>query len=131
MRNTKQKDIVLNSLRSLNTHPSADELYQYIHEEHAEIGVATVYRNLNKLAEKGEIRKVSGLDGSFHYDWNVEPHYHFICNCCGKIHDITYAIAPDLIARAECVTDCKIQALEITFRGLCKECQQKHNLIKI
>lgn len=126
MRNTKQKDIILNTLRSLHTHPSADELYQYIHEEHAEIGVATVYRNLNKLAEKCEIKKVTGLDGSSHYDWNIEPHYHFICNCCGKIHDITNAIAPDLIARAECVTDCKILALEITFRGLCKECQQKH-----
>lgn len=126
MRNSKQKDIVLNTLRSLNTHPSADELYKYIHEEHAEIGVATVYRNLNKLAENGEIRKISGLDGSSHYDWNIEPHYHFICNCCGKIHDITYAIAPDLIARAECVTDCKIQSLEITFRGLCRECQGKH-----
>ena len=44
MRNTKQKDIVLNTLRKLDSHPSADELYKYIHEEHAEIGVATVYR---------------------------------------------------------------------------------------
>lgn len=123
MRNTKQKDIVLSSLRKIGTHPSADELYKYIHEEHAEIGVATVYRNLNKLAENGEIRKINGLDGSSHYDWNLEPHYHFICKCCGKIHDITYAIAPDLIARAECVSGCKILELEITFKGLCKECE--------
>lgn len=123
MRNSKQKDIVLSSLRKIGTHPSADELYKYIHEEHAEIGVATVYRNLNKLAENGEIRKINGLDGSSHYDWNLEPHYHFICKCCGKIHDITYAIAPDLIARAECVSGCKILELEITFKGLCKECE--------
>ena len=124
MRNTKQKDIILNSLRKMDIHPTADELYKYIHEEHAEIGVATVYRNLSKLTEKGEIRKISGLDGSSHYDWNLEPHYHFFCNCCGKIHDVTQAIAPDLIARAECVTDCKILSLEITFRGLCKECEE-------
>ena len=123
MRNSKQKDIVLSSLRKIGTHPSADELYKFIHEEHAEIGVATVYRNLNKLSENGEIRKINGLDGSSHYDWNLEPHYHFICKCCGKIHDITYAIAPDMIARAECVSGCKILELEITFKGLCKECE--------
>ena len=80
MRNTKQKDVILNALRKLETHPSADELYKYIREEHAEIGVATVYRNLGKLAENGEIRKITGLDGSSRYDWNLEPHYHFFCN---------------------------------------------------
>ena len=124
MRNTKQKDIILSMLRKLDSHPNADELFRYIHEEHAQVGVATVYRNLGKLAQKGLIRKIEGLNGSSHYDWNTEPHYHFFCNCCGKIHDVVHEIAPDLTARAEQVTGCKILSLDITFRGLCRECEE-------
>ena len=127
MRNSKQKDIILRALDEYKIHPTAEELYKYIHKEHSEIGVATVYRNLNKFAEKGIIRKIIGLDGSSHFDSCVEPHYHFICGCCGKIYDIPMDIGKDLIAKAEEFTDCKITSMDITFRGLCRKCEDKRN----
>ena len=127
MRNSRQKEIILRALGEHCVHPTADELYKYIHQEHAEIGVATVYRNLNKFAEKGIIRKIIGLDGSSHFDSCMEPHYHFICDCCGKIYDIPMDIGKDLIAKAEEFTDCKITSMDMTFRGLCRECEDKHN----
>ena len=68
MRNSRQKDIVLSALDEYKIHPTADELYKYIHLNNAEIGVATVYRNLNRLAEKGLIRKITGLDGASHFE---------------------------------------------------------------
>lgn len=126
MRNSKQKDIVLRALDEHRVHPTAEELYKYIHQEHSDIGVATVYRNLNKLAEKGVIRKIIGLDGSSHFDSCTEPHFHFICGCCGKIYDIPDTVGYDLIAKAEEFTDCKIASMDITFRGLCRECESKH-----
>lgn len=127
MRNSRQKEIILRALDKHRVHPTADELYKYIHQEYSEIGVATVYRNLNKFAEKGIIRKIVGLDGSSHFDSCVEPHYHFICSCCGKIYDIPGNIGADLIAKAEEFTDCKISSMDITFRGLCRKCEEKHN----
>ena len=105
MRNSKQKDIILRALDEHRIHPTADELYKYIHQEHSEIGVATVYRNLNKLAEKGIIKKIIGLDGSSHFDSCTEPHYHFMCSGCGKIYDIPGDIGKDLIAKAEEFTE--------------------------
>ena len=126
MRNSKQKNVILRALDEHKIHPTADELYKYIHQEHSEIGVATVYRNLNKLAENGVIRKITGLDGSSHFDSCTEPHYHFICSCCGKIYDIPGNIGKDLIAKAEEFTDCKITSMEITFRGLCRQCEEQH-----
>ncbi len=128
MRNSKQKDIVLLALDEYRVHPTADELYQYIHKEHAEIGIATVYRNLNKFAEKGIIKKIIGLDGSSHFDSCIEPHFHFICNCCGRVYDIPGDIGKDLIAKAEEFTDCKISSMDITFRGLCGNCEENHNI---
>ena len=127
MRNSKQKEIILRALREHCVHPTAEELYKYIHTEHADIGVATVYRNLNKFAESGIIRKIIGLDGSSHFDSCTEPHYHFICNCCGQIYDIPGRIGMDLIAKAEEFTDCKITSMDIAFRGLCRACEEKHN----
>ena len=126
MRNSRQKDIVLSALDEYRVHPTADELYKYIHINNTEIGLATVYRNLNKLAEKGIIRKIIGLDGSSHFDSCPTPHYHFVCGCCGKIYDIPGEIAKDLIAKAEEFTDCKITSMDITFRGMCKSCEEKH-----
>ena len=127
MRNSKQKEIILRALEEHCVHPTADELYKYISKDYSDIGVATVYRNLNKFAEKGLIRKIIGLDGSSHFDSCIEPHYHFVCSCCGKIYDIPGNIAQDLIAKAEEFTDCKITSMDITFRGLCKACEDKHN----
>lgn len=127
MRKSRQKEIILRALDELCVHPTADALYQYIHQEHTDIGVATVYRNLNRFTEKGIIRKIIGLDGASHFDSCVEPHYHFICSCCGKIYDIPLNISADLIAKAEEFTDCKITSMDITFRGLCRECEDKHS----
>ena len=128
MRNSKQKEIILRALDEHRIHPTAEELYQYIHKENSDIGVATVYRNLNKFAGKGIIRKIIGLDGSSHFDSCLEPHCHFICSCCGKIYDIpmTY-ISRNLIAKAEEYTDCRITSMDMTFRGFCRECEEKHS----
>ena len=127
MRNSKQKEIILRALKQYCVHPTADELYKYIHNDYSDIGLATVYRNLNKFAEKGIIRKIMGLDGSSHFDSCIEPHYHFICDCCGNIYDIPGNIAQDLIVKAEEFTDCKITSMDIMFRGLCRTCENKHN----
>lgn len=47
-------------------HPTADFVYEQMRKELPNISLATVYRNLNQLAEAGLIRKVEGLDGSVH-----------------------------------------------------------------
>ena len=52
------------------------------------ISLATVYRNLNQLAEAGLIRKVEGLDGSVHFDHNTHNHYHFVCIKCNKFTNV-------------------------------------------
>lgn len=127
MRNSKQKDIVLQALSEYRVHPTAEDLYKYIHQKYYDIGVATVYRNLNKLFEKGIIRKITGIDGSSHYDNCIEPHHHFICNYCGKIYDIPSNICEDLIAKAEEFTDCKIISMDMTFRGFCKSCEKEND----
>ena len=121
MRNSKQKDIVYKTLCENVVHPTADELYSILLEKQSGVGVATVYRNLSKLAEAGIIRKITGLDGSSHYDSRIEPHYHFICDECGCIKDIELSEL-GFVQKTAFLRDCKINTVDITLRGYCKFC---------
>ena len=52
-RNTIQRALVLEAVNRLQCHATADEIYAEIAKEHPHISRATVYRNLNLLAELG------------------------------------------------------------------------------
>ena len=90
------------------------------------ISLATVYRNLNPLAEAGLIRKVEGLDGSVHFDHNTHNHYHFVCIKCNKVYDVPCEVAPDLNQKVLVKTGLQVISHDITFKGICQHCQ-KHN----
>ena len=85
---TVQKQIILDTLKSMDTHPSVDELYAIIHKSHPAISKATVYRNVKQLANKGVILQIAVANDVSRYDGCVDFHYHFICNNCGRVLDV-------------------------------------------
>ena len=123
MRNSKQKDIVYSTLCENRIHPTADELFSIIKEKQAEVGVATVYRNLSKLADIGKIRKITGLDGVAHYDSRLDSHYHFICEVCGCIRDIEESEL-GFVGKTNLLQDCRITSVDITLRGFFSFCEE-------
>lgn len=96
MKYSRQRELILKSLRENCIHPTAEQLYDFIHQEEPTVSLATVYRNLNLLAENGMVKKIEGLDGTAHFDHQTHDHYHFICTRCGQVFDVPYDIAPDL-----------------------------------
>ena len=66
-RNTHQRELVLNAVKSLHNHPNANQVFEYVHERDPKVSMGTVYRNLNLLAESGEILSVQAPGGN-HYD---------------------------------------------------------------
>lgn len=76
MNYSKQRELALKVLQKNMCHPTADFVYEQMRKDLPNISLATVYRNLNQLAEAGLIRKVEGLDGSVHFDHNTHNHYH-------------------------------------------------------
>ena len=82
---SRQREAIKQYLASTCEHPTADTVYMNIRGTYPNISLGTVYRNLNLLAEQGEIIKINCQDGSDRFDANVMPHYHFLCNECGKI----------------------------------------------
>ncbi|MBS5803178.1 MAG: transcriptional repressor [Brachyspira sp.] len=125
MNYSRQREIILDTLKSNVVHPTAEYIYSILQKENPKISLATLYRNLNQLAEHGIIKKIDGLEQSSHYDHNTHAHYHFICDNCKKVYDISSAIAPELVERAETETDFQILGHDIVFHGICKECKNR------
>ena len=124
MKYSKQRELILKTLQENPIHPTADEIYQLLRLELPSISLGTVYRNLNQLSESGEVMKITGLDGSVHFDHNTHKHYHFICNKCNKVYDIPAKAIPNIENSVEEYTGLHISECELVLKGLCRDCQK-------
>lgn len=70
-RNTRQRKLVLDAVRQSYNHPTADEIYNAVREQDDKISRGTVYRNLNLLADAGEILSIKTPGGS-RFDRTIE-----------------------------------------------------------
>lgn len=123
-RNTIQCALVLDTVKSLCCHATADEVYETVRKDYPNISRGTVYRNLNRLSDSGQIRKVSVLDGADRFDHRCEEHYHIKCEECGRIFDVDMEVISNINQRVKDTHGFKFDGCEIMFRGVCPECQQ-------
>ena len=123
-RETKQREAILNVLRSVNSHPTADWVYNEGRKVIPNISKGTVYRNLKILREDGKISELN-LNGTVsRYEGNQENHYHFRCEKCGRIFDLDEPVNNELDERIARRTGFKVSYHQLEFRGLCKDCRQ-------
>ena len=86
---TPQRISVLKELDK-KTHPTIDDLYESLRKENPSISLATVYKNLSTLKEKGIVIEINVTDGKMRYDIYSKPHIHLVCQQCGNIEDSDY-----------------------------------------
>ena len=127
LRMTRQRKVILEELRKVNTHPSADELYEMVRKRLPRISLGTVYRNLEILSESGNIQKLEPGCSLKRFDGNPSEHCHIRCVSCDRVVDAP--MAPDLEIDLEQVnsTDFKIIGHRLEFLGLCPQCADKSN----
>lgn len=123
-RNTIQRSLVLEMVRALKRHVTADEVYDAIVRTHSDISRATVYRNLNLLSEMGEIRRLEMPNGAVRYDHICCEHYHVKCVKCSQIFDVEMAFMDDLEQNISDRHGFTFTGHDIIFRGICPECNK-------
>lgn len=85
---SKQREAIIAYLKSVYTHPTAEEIYAEVRKVLPKISLGTVYRNLNELVESKRVL-ILHLEGNVdRYDGNTKPHAHLKCANCGKVEDI-------------------------------------------
>lgn len=126
-RNTLQKKVILDELERRMGHPTADRIYQYVHEEYPTISRATVFRNLKALAEQEKILHIPIPNGADCYESITKPHYHVKCTRCGKISDVTFPYMEELESNVRSMdNEFVITGHSLVFQGICGECNSRH-----
>ena len=120
-RMTVQRSVILDELRKLNTHPTADELYHIVRKRLPRISLGTVYRNLEHLAQSETIRKLNIGENIKRFDGCCHKHHHATCLACGRIYDIPVAPLPEE-PRPE-VPGFIVTGANIFFEGYCTGCR--------
>lgn len=124
MRHSKQRDAIVQELREAGLHLNADELHGRLRKTLPGLSLATVYRNLNHLADSGLIRRIR-IEGSskVYYDIRNDEHCHLVCRRCGSIQDIDmdYFIQADRLIRDS--LGFSVECHHISLQGLCAACR--------
>ncbi len=122
-RTTKQRELVADIVRSLKSHPTAEEVYQIAKRTIGNISLGTVYRNLRLLEDEGIINEVQFEDGLLRFDGMLEEHEHFVCKNCGAILDIapTPLLQPVPSSHPDLVR-ATVTGYRLSYYGLCASC---------
>lgn len=121
-RNTIQHALVFETVNQLQCHASADEIYDAIIKEHPNISRGTIYRNLNRLSESGDIRRIDTPGGADRFDHRCQPHYHTRCVKCGQVFDVDMEYITELERSIKDTHGFKFTSHDIIFKGICSNC---------
>ena len=122
-RNTIQMQKVKECLEKMKTHPNAETVYYAVKKELPSVTLATVYRNLNKLAEDGQILKIE-FNGEFRFDGDTSFHQHLVCKKCGQIFDYFDKNISKYVLKKFSSDSFEAENVCIMFWGLCKNCKK-------
>jgi Fe2+ or Zn2+ uptake regulation protein len=122
-RHTRQRQVILEELQKVTSHPTAVVLYEIVRQHLPKISLGTVYRNLDLLVQAGLVQKLEACGEEAHYDGNVQPHNHLRCITCGRVDDIL-SLPLDLLEGAENdFRGYRVLGYRLEFVGICPECQ--------
>ncbi len=122
MKNTIQRQEILNYLNKSREHPTAEKIFNDLREKMPNLSLGTVYRNLNILVDNNEIKEIKTKDKS-RYDGNPTKHQHLICENCGKIIDTDIFEEMTKKIKNKKIKGFKTNKVKIISYGLCTNCK--------
>ncbi len=122
LRKSRQREAILDYLRSTTSHPTAYSVYEVVRQDIPNISLGTVYRNLKLLSAEGKILELALAGSLSRFDGNAQNHYHFRCAGCGYVFDVAEPVDASLDSRVAQETGFNVSYHILEFRGLCRDC---------
>ena len=127
---TPQREITLKVLlENEKDHLSAEDVYMLVKKQYPDIGLATVYRTLELLAELQIVQKMNFGDGVARFDLRMEGHehmhHHLICKVCGALEEIEDDWLQELEQNIAREYGFKVTDHRLDFMGVYQTCKHK------
>ena len=125
LKQTGQREKILDIFLANTKHSSADELHAVIRKSNPRIGFSTVYRTLKLLTECGIAREVNFGDGRSRFERALDKnqHGHLICTSCGRTEEFSTASIEKMMKQVSSHAGFKPEGHRFEVYGLCKRCQ--------
>jgi Fur family peroxide stress response transcriptional regulator len=122
---TPQRIHILRAMLQMDTHPTAEDIWETVQQVSPSTALGTIYKTLDTLRVMGEVMEIDGHDDSHHYD-AVRPtaHPHVVCTDCGRIEDVDMEGLGSLQSQAATASGFQIAEQRLTFYGLCRDCMK-------
>ena len=121
-RQTKQKQIIYEALKTLD-HPTATEVYGYVHQTYPSVSRATVFRVLGGFVGNGKALELRAAGNEVRYDFYVAPHYLAHCVKCGRVGDVEARGMPVEGLTVTADYGFEVSGYSVEFFGVCKRCK--------
>lgn len=122
---TVLRKIILEELRKMRSHPTADEVCDAVRKRVPRISLGTVYRNLEILSQWGMAQRLDLAGTSRRFDGSIEEHYHVRCVDCGEVGDLPIEPLWNLEDSVRANTDFEIIGYGLNFLGRCPACRSR------
>ena len=119
-RETPQKQAVVSAFEAAHRPLTVPEVHAESVAHCPSLGVATVYRAVNRLVKNGWLKEVRLPDQPVRYERHeLEHHHHFHCGRCERVLDIA---APCESISTHLPAGFEVERHELTFYGTCSDC---------
>ena len=120
---THQRQMLYEVMKTMQGHPSPEEVYARVKKKVPAISLATVYKNIHLFVESGVFSKVSMHHGSLRVEMNEEAHHHMVCSKCKAITDIGEKELGLVSKKNRLPGGFLVERYAVDVIGLCANCQ--------
>jgi Fe2+ or Zn2+ uptake regulation protein len=128
LRVTAPRVAVLRVLADSEDHPRVDQVIERVRESGVSISTQAAYDVCEALHRAALARRIELAGGPTRYEARVgDNHHHLVCRACGLTVDVdcVHGSAPCLEPSDE--RGFAVDEAEVTFWGLCPDCQSQPN----
>ena len=119
---TRQRQVILEELRKVDSHPDAKEVYDIVRHRLPNISLGTVYRNLNMLEQLGLLHRIQYGNIS-HYDGDLQRHFHLKCVMCAEVFNVDSSIIQGVDAHPLESQGFEVLDYKLELYGRCPNCR--------
>lgn len=125
---TRQRRLILETLRQDFNHPTAEDIYSKLKKLLPHVSLATVYRNLKFLVDHSLTKEIIVPSGPSRFEGHRIDHDHFICHVCKRIYNLPkYPLRKNYLPNK----NYKIGDFKLDLFGVCAGCHNQEPCLQI